>query len=87
MRASFSGRNTHDVQHHQTGGVLKSLIVFFLAIGLLAGIAICAGGYFAYNEAKRPGPLEKETIVLLKSGMSVASIAEELSSAGAIRHT
>lgn len=86
MRASFSRESRINGRHRQSGGVIKSLIVFFVVISLLAAAAISVGGYFAYNEARRLGPLEKDAIVLLKPGMSVSAIAQELERAGAIRH-
>lgn len=70
----------------QRGGAIKSIILFLVAIGLLAMVSLGAGGYFAYREATRPGPLEQEAIVMLKSGTTVAGIAEALSENGAIRH-
>ena len=70
----------------QRGGAIKSIILFLLTIGLLAVISLGAGGYFAYREVTRPGPLDEEAIVMLKSGTSVVGIAEKLSENGAIRH-
>ena len=70
----------------QRGGAIKSIILFLFAIFLLAAVSLGAGGYFAYREATRPGPLEQETVVMLKAGTSVSGIAEVLSENGAIRH-
>ena len=70
----------------QSGGVLKSFLVFFAAIAALALAAILAGGWFAYTEAKREGPLDAPKVVLLDSGLSVPAIAMRLEEAGALRH-
>lgn len=72
--------------HHSSGGALRSIIVFIGLLGLLAAAALSAGGYFAWREAKKPGPLVEDAIVLLKEGSSVTTIARELSAAGAIRN-
>jgi UPF0755 protein len=70
----------------QRGGALQSIIAFVGLVGLLAVVALGAGGYFAYREAVKAGPLEADEIVLLKQGSSVATIAAELEKAGAIRN-
>jgi len=75
-----------DARQSQKGGVVKSLILFAIVVFFLAIAAIGAGGYFAYNEAKRVGPLEKDTTFLLEPGMSVGAIAERLSYLGVLRH-
>lgn len=68
------------------GGALRSIIVFLALVGLLAAGSIAAGGYFAYREAARPGPLAEDAIILLKPGSSVSAIAEKLEGAGAVRY-
>ncbi|NWG70849.1 MAG: endolytic transglycosylase MltG [Parvularculaceae bacterium] len=67
------------------GGALRSIIVFIGLFGLLAAAALGAGGWFAWREAHKPGPLAEDAIVLLKEGSSVSTIARELAAAGAIR--
>jgi UPF0755 protein len=70
----------------QRGGALRSAILFFSMLALLAVASIAAGGYFAYREAARPGPLGQPTVVLLKAGSSVSSIGKQLQAAGVIRY-
>lgn len=70
----------------QSGGALKSVIVFLVSLGVLAVLALGAGGYFAYKEATSPGPAIGTQIVLLKSGSSVSQIATTLEDAGVIRY-
>ena len=74
-----------DGKKSKRGGAVRSILIFLFLVALLATASIGAGGYFAYREAARPGPLEENTIVLLKSGASVSAIAEKLQESGAIR--
>ncbi|MEL7488778.1 MAG: hypothetical protein AAGJ87_16380, partial [Pseudomonadota bacterium] len=69
----------------QRGGAVKSFFIFVVFVGVLALVALGAGGYAAYREAVRPGPLAAEQVVLLESGMTVSQIAEQLEAAGALR--
>lgn len=79
--------NQGGVRHSsQTGGVVKGLIFFFLGLLLLSSIALGAGGYLAYKEIHRDGPLTQEHTVLLRSGMSVSQIADLLAEENVIRH-
>jgi UPF0755 protein len=68
------------------GGVVKSVLLFIVVLALLAAASIAAGGYFAWREAAREGPLEREEVVLLRAGSSVTAIAGELENVGAIRN-
>lgn len=70
----------------QRGGAVRSFFGFVAGLLLLAAAAGGAGAFFAWREAGRPGPHDAEIIVLLESGSSVSSIAEELKDAGAIRN-
>ena len=69
----------------QRGGAVKSILVFLAALALLAAASLGVGGYFAYREAAKPGPLAENTVILLKPGVSVSTIADELEAAGAVR--
>jgi UPF0755 protein len=71
----------------ERGGAVRSILVFLAITASLAVAAFCAGSYFVYREATRPGPLADDVVVLLKPGSSVARIAEELQAAGAIRNS
>ncbi len=65
---------------------MKSFILFLAGLALLSILALGSGGYLAYREATSPGPSEKATIVLLKPGSAVSTIAEELHDAEIIRY-
>ena len=70
----------------QKGGALKSFLLFVVFIGVMALLAVGAGGYFAYNEAVRAGPHNRDAVVVLPEGASVRDIADRLGAAGVLRH-
>ena len=69
----------------ERGGAVKSILSAILGLALLAAILVGAGGYFAWREATRPGPLAENAVVLFAPGTSVAAIAAALEKAGAVR--
>ncbi|MEL6111822.1 MAG: endolytic transglycosylase MltG [Pseudomonadota bacterium] len=71
---------------HQRGGVVQGIILFFLTLLFLAAAAAGIGGYLAYKEVHRPGPLAAETVVLLEPGMGVNQIGAILAENDIIRH-
>lgn len=75
-----------DRRRAERGGAIRSVLVFALVLALLASVSIGAGGYFAWREAARPGPLEEPAVVLLAPGSSVTKIAEQLEREGVVRH-
>ena len=70
----------------ERGGAVNSILTFFGALALLAVVALGVGGFLAWREASRPGPLPEDAVVMLKAGSSVSSIAAELADAGAVRY-
>lgn len=70
----------------QRGGAVKSFLSFMAGLLLLATIAVATGGYFAWREATRAGPLAADAVILLEPGASVADIAQQLQEAGAINY-
>lgn len=70
----------------QRGGAVKSLLSFIAGLFLLSVVAIGAGGYFAWREATRTGPLTEDVVVLFEPGVSAATMAKQLQTAGAIRY-
>lgn len=82
MRAQERNRE----HHGQRGGAVKSILLFLALLAVLAAASIGAGGYLAWREAKRDGPLEQDRIVLLKQGSSVSAIADQLAAEGVIRY-
>lgn len=71
---------------NQRGGAVKSFIFMLVGLALLSFAALGVGGYLAYREANNPGPADAPTIVLLESGSSVVSIAQDLEDAEVIRY-
>lgn len=82
MRASKNQRQARD----RHGGAVRSIAIFLALVALLAAASIAAGGYLAYREAARPGPLAEDAIILLKPGASVSAIADRLEEVGAVRY-
>ena len=70
----------------QRGGAVKSFLSYVAGLFLLAAVAVGAGGYFAWREATRPGPLADDAVVLFEPGVSVPAIAGKLHEIGAIRY-
>ena len=68
------------------GGAVKSFFSFIAGLFLLAALAVGVGGYFAWREATRPGPLAQDAVVLFEPGTSVPAMADQLLAAGAIRY-
>lgn len=67
------------------GGAIKSFISFVVGLIALAAVALGIGGYFAWREISRPGPLQQDAVVLIEPGASVSQIAEQLLYVGALR--
>ncbi len=67
------------------GGAIRSFISFVVGLIALAAIAVGVGGYFAWREISRPGPLQRDAVVLVEPGASVSQIAEQLLYVGALR--
>ena len=72
--------------HQQRGGAVKSFIMFVCGLGFLAALALGAGAYMANREANSPGPSAEATIILLKPGSAVSTIAGELHESEIIRY-
>lgn len=70
----------------QRGGAVKSFLSFMAGLLFLAIVAVGAGGYFAWAEASREGPLAEDAVILFEPGTSVAAMASELKTAGAVRY-
>ena len=68
------------------GGAVKSFLPFIAVLMTLAAIALGAGGYLAWSEANRPGPLADDAVILFEPGTAVATMADELRDVGAIRY-
>lgn len=70
----------------QRGGAIKSFLIFFGGLAILAGAALGAGGFLAYRAAIAPGPSTESEIVLLERGKSVSVIADRLHEHGLIQY-
>ena len=70
----------------QRGGAVRSFLTFIAGLTFLAILALGAGGYLGYREVMNPGPSEQNTIVLLKNGSAVSTIAHQLEEEGVIKH-
>jgi UPF0755 protein len=68
------------------GGSAGSFLTFIVGLALLTAAAVLVGGWFAWREASREGPLKADAVVLFEPGASVASMAEELAEVGAVRY-
>ncbi|MEM9014118.1 MAG: endolytic transglycosylase MltG [Pseudomonadota bacterium] len=77
---------TKEGRQAQRGGAVRSILGFFFGLGLLAALALAAGGYLAYREATATGPSSTNTIILLQNGSSVTKIAEQLKENNVIRY-
>ncbi|HXI87287.1 MAG TPA: endolytic transglycosylase MltG [Parvularculaceae bacterium] len=71
---------------HERGASVKSVLQFIGLLGLLAALSLGGGGYFAWREAKRPGPFGEDKVVLLQPGSSVTAIANKLGEEGVVRY-
>jgi UPF0755 protein len=69
----------------RAGGV-RSFLLFVGFLLALAALAVGVGGYFAWREASRDGPLERDAIVMIEPGLSVSAIGHRLGDAGAVRY-
>lgn len=78
--------NDVDARADQRGGAIKSFLLFFAGLAVLAIAAFGVGGYLGYREAIKPGPAKSDVIVLLAQGSSVSAIAHDLEDAGVIRY-
>ncbi len=78
----------NDVEFHagQRGGAIRSFLLFFAGLAVLAIAAFGVGGYLGYREALKPGPAKENVTVLLTQGSSVSAIAHDLEDAGVIRY-
>lgn len=54
---------------------LLSFIVYGLTIAVIAAVG---GGYWAFQEYTKPGPLQQETLFIVERGQSAGDIAENL---------
>ena len=70
----------------ERGGAVKSFLVFLFGLFALVLVAAGTGGYFAWREMSRPGPLAEDAVILFEPGASVVSMADRLEDAGAIRY-
>ena len=70
----------------ERGGAVRSFLIFLSGLFALVFVAAGVGGYFAWREMTRPGPLAEDAVVLFEPGTSVATMAEQLQSAGAVRY-
>ena len=70
----------------QRGGAIRSFLIFFGGLAILAGGALGAGGFLAYRAALAPGPSTESEIVLLERGKSVSVIADRLHEHGLIQY-
>lgn len=57
---------------------MRLLLSFFVYGLTIAVIAAVAGGYWAMQEYKKPGPLQQETVFTVKRGQSAGAIAQNL---------
>ncbi|NWG92652.1 MAG: endolytic transglycosylase MltG [Parvularculaceae bacterium] len=70
----------------RSGGGATSFLTFIVGLMLLTAAAVLVGGWFAWREASRAGPLKADAVVLFEPGASVASMAEQLADVGALRY-
>lgn len=89
MRANNSMTSTSEPSWRlrQRGGAVRSFLLFFGGLALLAVLALGGGGYLAYRAAYAPGPSTETTVMVFNKGKSVTTIAERLQEAGAIQYT
>ncbi len=64
---------------------MRSFLLFFAFLVLLAALAVAGGGFVLRQEMLRAGPHDEDVVVLLEEGSSVTTIAETLGEAGVLR--
>ncbi|WP_306254024.1 endolytic transglycosylase MltG [Parvularcula sp. IMCC14364] len=72
------------IRNAQHGGVIKSLLFFFLFLIFIGGVVAAGAAYKIHEKITQPGPLAEEKIIWVKSGMGVNRIADLLVSEQAI---
>ncbi len=70
----------------ERGRAVKSFISFVIGLVVLAAVAVGVGGYFAWREASRAGPLADDAVVMIEPGASASAMAAALKDIGAIRY-
>ena len=69
----------------QRGGAVRTILLLLVGLSFVGLLAVGGGGYLAYSQVKKTGPLESDAIVLLTPGSSVKKIARQLEQEGVIR--
>lgn len=66
---------------------MRRLLAALLTLIVLSGAAIGAGYFWLLGEIDRAGPLATETSLVIPRGAGMEAIAEQLQTAGLLRHT
>lgn len=75
------------MSERRQGGAIRSILSFIAVMLTIAAVVLSTGSWFAWIEAKRPGPLVDDAIILFEPGTAVATMADALRDAGAIRYS
>jgi UPF0755 protein len=65
---------------------MRRVLYILSAFGLIAGLAAVGAGFWVYGGYTRPGPLERDTTLIIERGSGTSAIAQELNRAAVIEN-
>jgi UPF0755 protein len=65
---------------------MRRLIYIVFGLGILTSIGLAGAGFWVYGGYTRPGPLERDSVLIIKRGSGTSAIAEDLARASVIEN-